>query len=53
MVLNIKKPEVDTKIEQPDLGEELKPKPDCEICSGKGYVECAGMKIAECTCKFK
>lgn len=33
---------------------ELKPKPDCPICKGKGVVELAGgtFKVS-CTCKFK
>ena len=33
---------------------EKKPKPDCPICKGKGFVELAGghLKVA-CTCKYK
>jgi hypothetical protein len=41
------------KPEPPPPSEDLKPKADCPICGGKGYVECAGMRIANCTCKYK
>jgi len=47
-----KKEEV--KEEVKEEAKELQPKPDCQICEGKGYVELAGgsLKVA-CTCKFK
>jgi len=38
----------------PTLGEDLKPKKDCPICQGKGFVPLAGGSLkVSCTCRYK
>jgi len=48
-----KKKEVKTEVAAED--KELKPKPDCPICKGKGFVVLVpGTNIrVGCTCKYK
>ena len=48
-----KKSEVKKEVVEAEA-KELKPKPDCPICGGKGFVELAGgsLKVG-CTCMFK
>lgn len=44
------------KAKEEEAPKELKPKPDCPICGGKGFIELVpgrpDIRVA-CTCKFK
>jgi len=39
--------------DKPTTGKDLKPKKDCPICNGKGFVEIVGAMKVACTCKYK